>query len=288
VLAGDGSRRTVPATRPISFRHLLAHTAGFSYRMAGEEPLATLYAEAGVSDGLSEVDFSLADNVKRLARAPLRHQPGEAFTYGLSTDVLGYALERISDKALDELLRERIFEPLGMRDTSFVVPPSERDRLARVYHWSETGGLRALPDTPQGEGHLRFSPGACLASGPRYLSGGAGLVSTAADYLRFARMLAAGGRLGDVKLLEPETVREMTKNQIGSERLPGGATFGLGVALVGPPEDDRPSGSFGWQGFYHTSFWVDPEHSLVGVFLSQLRSESDASPADDFVSAAYR
>jgi CubicO group peptidase (beta-lactamase class C family) len=288
VLGEDGQRR--PLTRPIRVRDLLTHTSGLGYRMQGPPRLSEAYARAGVTDGLSESSLTAAENARRLARAPLLHQPGSAFTYGLSTDVLGYLVERASGQSLSEFLAERVFEPLGMRDTFFHVPPKWRPRLARVYAWSAGTGLRPLEDRPVESGHLIFSPGQCTSEDNRYLSGGAGLVSTARDYLRFARLLDAGGELDGVRLLSPDGVAAMTENQIGELSLPGREKFGYGVSIVDQPNDARGRGSFGWQGFYHTRFWVDPDQHLIGLFLSQQRfdAEPPGDAADDFVQAAYR
>lgn len=286
VLAPSAPNGTAPLREPVRLRHLLTHTSGLSYRMRGEEPLSTLYAQAGVTDGLVVAEFDAAENSRRLATAPLRHQPGADFTYGLSTDVLGHLVEVISGEPLPAYLRSQVFIPLGMHDTFFHVPPARQSRLARVYHWSEARGLQPLTGRVD-RGHESFSTDACVSEHQRYDSGGAGLVSTAGDYLRFAQMLAGGGSLGEVRLLRQSTVARMTQHQIGSHRLPGGDGFGFGVAVVEQPDDERSPGSFGWQGFYATHFWIDPHRSLTAVFLTQLRANDEVDVLSGFVQAAY-
>ncbi|MGH9324559.1 MAG: serine hydrolase domain-containing protein, partial [Vicinamibacteria bacterium] len=205
VLRNDGSRETLPAAGEITIRQLLTHTSGIAYRFLGNEPLATMYAEAGVSDGLIETEGTIGEGVKRIAGLPLLHQPGERWSYGLSTDVLGYLVEVVSGQSLDLFLRERIFEPLGMADTRFFLSEEEPERLAAVYSWSKSEGLRRLGDEPVIEAHLSYST-TFHYRGPRtYFSGGAGLVSTARDYFRFALMLRNGGELDGARLLKPET-----------------------------------------------------------------------------------
>ncbi len=293
VLEGDGSRDTVEAAREITIRDLLTHTSGISYNFIGLEPIATLYREAGVSDGLVETDGTIEDGVRRLAGAPLLHQPGKRWTYGLNTDVLGRVVEVASGKSLDAFLLERIFGPLGMKDTSFFPPGDQAGRMAAVYSWSETEGLRRLPDEPITEGHLTFST-TFHFRGPRtYFSGGGGLASTAPDYFRFARMLQNGGELDSVRILKPETVALMTENHIGDLDMGGDLgiepkfRFGLGLSVKMSSDEEGGRGTFGWSGFYHTLFWIDPENDLVGIFLSQLRLPEGHDVAGDFQRAIY-
>ena len=293
VLKGDGTLETVEATSEITIRHLLTHTSGITYRFVGIEPIATIYDEAGVSDGLVETEGTIADGVKRLAGLPLLHQPGERWSYGLSTDVLGRVVEVVSGQSLDVFLRERIFMPLGMKDTSFFPPEDQVGRMAAVYAWSEGEGLRRLPEEPISEGHLTYST-TFHFNGPRtYFSGGGGLASTAPDYFRFAQMLRNGGELDSVRILKPETVALMTENHVGDLDmgldlgLEPKQRFGLGLSVKTASDEEGGKGTFGWAGFYHTLFWIDPENDLIAVFLSQLRLPEGQDVAGDFRRTVY-
>jgi CubicO group peptidase (beta-lactamase class C family) len=264
----DGSSRTVPAENTMTVRHLLTHTSGLNYRFIARGPLAEYYTD--VSDGLMRTDWDLETQVQRLAAMPLTHEPGAAWTYGLSTDVLGYLVELASNQTLDAFFDERILTPLGMDDTHFFLPEEDWDRLATVYRPDGSGGLEPLSGTVE-DGSTIFSVDA-VTTGPRvYLSGGGGLVSTAGDYLRFCQMILNGGELDGARILEPETVALMTHNQIGE--LSVGLEedkFGLGFSITQQARDGIPRGVVGWGGFYGSEYWIDPEHRIVAVFMSQV------------------
>jgi CubicO group peptidase (beta-lactamase class C family) len=179
---------TVPAAREVTIHDLLTHTSGLSYGFLAGDRLGPLYREAKVCDGLAPAEGTLADNVRRLAGLPLKHQPGTAWEYGLSTDVLGRLVEVVSSQSLDEFFRERIFRPLGMTDTSFTLPPARRDRLAAPYRPGADRAVEEVADDPTRVGSLTYSAGLPF-SNKGYFSGGAGLVSTAPDYARFLQML---------------------------------------------------------------------------------------------------
>jgi len=272
----DGGRSfgRVVAQGEITIRHLLTHTSGISYRFSGVEPLTSLYAEAGISDGLVQTEGTVGQGVRRLASLPLLHEPGSGWKYGLSTDVLGHLVEVVSGRTLEEFFEESIFQPLGMKDTHFFLPEEKIPRLASVYRRAENGRLRELPEGPIQEGPVLFST-SYHYRGPRtYFSGGAGLVSTADDYFRFCQMLLNGGELEGVRLLRAETVELMTRNQVG-ELSVGEGKFGFGLSI---PTDG--SGALGWGGFFFTRFWLDPEQEIIGVFMSQLWP-NQRSPVDD-------
>jgi CubicO group peptidase (beta-lactamase class C family) len=192
-------------------------------------------------------------------------QPGEAFVYGYATDVLGCVVERASGLPLDEFVRTRIAEPLGMKDTHFFLPSGKRARLATVYASDTSGRVARAPDGPRGQGDYVDGP-------RRSFAGGAGLVSTARDYGRFLQMLLDGGVLDGVRILGPRTVDLMTTNDVGTLFSANGLGFGLGFETV-----DRfgasgmaSAGSFAWGGAYATSYRVDPQERLVIVFMMQL------------------
>jgi CubicO group peptidase (beta-lactamase class C family) len=264
-----------PVARPMEMWHLMTHTSGLTYGFMYAHPLDELYRRAGFEWGVPQ-SSDLAGLCSRLASLPLLFQPGTEWNYSMSIDVLGRVVELISGQTLGEFLRTRIFEPLGMVDTGFFVPESEVDRLAALYGAHPGTGL-AVP---------LVAAGAAVLQPPAAHLGGGGLVSTMADYLRFAAMLRRGGELDGVRLLSPRTIRYMTHNH-----LPGGVdltefgrplfsetTFdGVGFCLLGSVTIDPvvakvpgSVGDFGWGGAASTFFWVDPVEDITCVFMTQL------------------
>lgn len=272
VQPNDDGYELVDATRPITIRNLLTHTSGLSYRFLDVVPLAQLYKEAGITDGLGG-DLTLPEFVARLAAMPLAHEPGKGWTYGLSTDVLGYFVELVSGQPFAEFAKERIFEPLGMRDTSFTLPGDKRDRLAAVYRRDADGQLQRSADLiDEGPVYVRVDYPA--GEGPRLASGGGGLLSTAGDYGRFAQMILNGGELDGQRLLSRKTVELMTSDQVGRLELAAfnNTGFGLGFAVETGPSASGQLGSpgvIGWSGFFNTVFWIDPEEELIGILMMQ-------------------
>ncbi len=275
---------TVPARREITIRDLLTHTSGLTYRFFDRPGLGKLYAASGVSDGLSETPGTIADNVGRLAILPLLHQPGTAWEYSLSTDVLGRVVEVVSGRTLDEFFRERIFGPLKMEDTSFVVPEAKRRRLAALYTLGPDKLIRRVDLGPVEAGALVYSATYPTRDGSTYFSGGAGLSSTIGDYARFLQMLLNRGELEGVRLIKPETVDLMTRNQIGDLMITfpnhgDGFGFGFGVltdrgkteAFRRAAYDDVASvGTFSWGGIFNTYFWADPDRQMIGILMTQV------------------
>ncbi len=278
----------VSAYRPITIRNLLMHTSGLSYRFHNHPFAGRLYTEAGICDGLSPCDHTLADNVRRLASLPLVLQPGTAWEYSLSTDVLGRLIEVVSGKSLDAFFAERIFTPLAMHDTHFVLPDSKRGRLAALYEPGTAGALTRAGDGPTVQGTLVFSASNPYHGTAGYFSGGAGLVSTANDYARFLQMLLNRGELEGARILRPETVQAMTRDQ--TEGLPlwitaHGPNFGYGFGVVtqaGADIKKDPVGTFSWGGIYYTDFWVDPQHELIGIMLTQVYPSTNLKLRDEF------
>jgi CubicO group peptidase (beta-lactamase class C family) len=290
---GDKGYRLVKADRAITIRHLLTHTSGIIYRFSVRPHLAKLYAEAGVSDGLAETEGTIGENVKRIAKLPLLHQPGSAWEYGLSTDVLGRVVEVVSGKSLDEFFRERVFKPLRMDDTAFLVPKEKRSRLAALYTPDEEKTIRRVANGPIQAGSLIYSATYSTVDTNRYYSGGGGLASTARDYGRFLLMLLNRGELDGKRLLKPETVDQMTRNQIGDLRIPfviHGDGFGYGFGIVTGREDPASPasvGSYSWGGVFHTFFWVDPQRQLIGLVLTQLYPFSHLTLWNEFQAKVY-
>ena len=265
------------ATREMTVRDLLMHTSGLVARDT-QSPVGELYRRAGFAGADSR--FTLAEMIRRLREIPLEVDPGSQWIYGISTDLVGYLCEVLSGMPFDRYLEERILGPLGMVDTSFSVPPSKVDRLAANYAPQHGNPRFRLVDDPLNSPYAQ----------PRtYFSGSGGLVSTAADYLRFCRMLANGGQLDGVRIIGPRTLRLMTINhlpggkdlatvaQTAGETAREGVGFGLGFAvlldeavaqIIGTP------GEFYWGGAASTAFFVNPVEDLIMVFLTQLRPSS--------------
>jgi CubicO group peptidase (beta-lactamase class C family) len=279
VLAGGAADnyQVRDATREMTVRDLLMHTSGLVARDT-QSPVGELYRRAGFAGADSK--FTLAEMVRRLSEIPLEVDPGSQWIYGISTDLVGYLCEILSGLPFDRYLDERILGPLGMVDTSFSVPESNVDRFAANYAPHAGAPRYRLVDDPLSSPYTR----------PRtYFSGSGGLVSTAADYLRFCRMLANGGHLDGVRIIGPRTLRLMTINhlpggkdlatvaQTAGETAREGVGFGLGFAvlidqavaqIIGTP------GEFYWGGAASTAFFVNPVEDLIMIFLTQLRPSS--------------
>ena len=248
------------AKNQITIKHLLMHTAGFTYGW-GNKPVDERYKKLK----MSEPSATLANMAKTLSDIPLVHEPGERWTYGVSTDVLGYLVEVVSEMPFEEFLQTRLFGPLGMVDTAFSVPPEKRDKFAALYSYSKDKGLERVGKKATADDTFTFFP-----------SGGGGLVSTAADYMRFCQMLLNGGELDGVRILREKTVELM--------RYPHhDGWFGLGFSVVNDKEssdtDDKESkdtpesaGSFSWGGAAATIFWIDPQKELIGLLMTQIHN----------------
>jgi len=271
---------TAPCERPMTVRDLMRHTSGLTYGFMERTNVDAAYRKLGIGTIDESFDGTLHEMVQLLATLPLEFSPGTAWNYSVSTDVLGYLVEVLSGEPLDQYLRRHIFEPLGMRDTAFHVPPEQVDRFAACYDRGPGKKLRLQDDPPT-------SP---FLATPKLFSGGGGLVSTAADYLRFCRMLLAAGELDGVRLLGPRTIEFMTRSHLPdgkdltdlsvgsfSETPYEGTGFGLGFSVKLDPVRSGVIGSVGeyaWGGAASTIFWIDPTEDLVVIFLTQLMPSS--------------
>ena len=268
---------TVPADREMTVQDLLRHTAGLAYgEITTNAPVKDAYAKAGLYlTGVRDYDardLTPAEEVERLGKAPLAHQPGTVWEYSLAVDLLGRVVEAASDKRLADFLDERVFKPLKMQDTAFWVPAAKMGRVAQPLATDLASGqpIKVID----------------IAKEPKNDSGGAGGVSTAADYLRFSQMLLNGGQLDGARVLSRTTVALMTSDHLGTriaapitpgELLLGtpGYTFGLGFAVrqaggvAGVPGSP---GEFMWAGYAGTYFWADPKEEVVGIYMSQAPS----------------
>jgi CubicO group peptidase (beta-lactamase class C family) len=250
----------VPAVREMTIQDLLRHTSGLPYGSRGETPVHKLYPSgSGATRQMTATEF-----IDRLAQAPLLHQPGTTWEYGFSSDVLGRVVEVITGKTLGQVLDDRVFRPLKMSDTAFVVPKDKQGRIAQ--------GLATDPDTREPV----TLPDVTVA--PKFECGGACAVSTAGDYVRFAQMLLNRGTLDGVRVLAPKTVEYMTADHLGTGIVNGitnpgaGYGFGLGFAVRrenGIADVAGSAGDYHWAGAFGTSFWVDPREQLVVVAMTQ-------------------
>ena len=239
----------------MSVRDLFRHTSGLTYGFFGNTPVDNMYRARSVFDW----EGSLQDMIDKLSEIPLLYQPKTKWHYSVSTDVLGYLVQKISGQSLDKFFRTRIFKPLKMKDTAFNVPAKKVKRFSVCYGPNLTGGLRVVDD-PAKSRYLKK---------PSLFSGGGGLVSTARDYMRFCQMLLNKGQLDGKRLLRPETVEMMTTNQLpDSVRRGKDGGFGLGFS-VRLKDGKFPKGEYGWGGAASTHFWISPKDELIVIALSQ-------------------
>jgi len=275
----DSTFISIPAKTQITIRQLLNHTSGIGYSFSHER-LRPLYQKAGIPDGLNTTNAILGDKIEALAKMPLLHEPGEQYTYGLNSDVLGYLIEVISGKSLYEFFSERIFQPLKMNSTSFYLNNDDGSRLVSLYEQDDNGGLRQSTDKDY------YYP---LEGGKSYYSGGAGLLSTALDYGKFLQMLVNKGHYNGHQLLSRKTIEIMTKNQVG--KLLNGESFGLGFGITTEVNSATTLSSvnnFWWGGYFSTSYWIDPVEDLVAVFMTQMFPAPHGEIHNKFQVLAYQ
>ena len=281
--AGSGVRY-VTQVRPISIRDLLTHTAGLSYGFDENVYIDELYREQVYTLREAQPNLTLEEFVEVIAKLPLAHQPGSAFRYSFATDVLGLLVQVIAGMPFAEFLRQRIFEPLGMNDTSFSVPAEQIGRFAANHGPDAEHGL-VVTDAPATSDYAR----------PTHLpSGGGGLVSSTSDYLRFAQMLLNQGELDGVRLLGRKTVELMTANHLPAGVHPFDDTcsgFGLGVSVLLDLAQSQSLGSvgtYGWGGAANTNFWIDPREQLIGILMLQFMPSDTYPVSPDFRTLVYQ
>ena len=273
VLSGLGylGKQYLPQDPPMSIHHLLTHTAGLSYGFFLDTPIDEMYRNSIFRSETA----TLEEKITGMAELPLRFQPGSAWNYSIATDVCGYLVQVLADMPFEDYLEEKIFRPLGMIDTAFHVSANSLDRFAKLYQFMpQTGGFREYKGAPNIPFHDYTKP----AMAP---SGGGGLVSTTADYWRFAKALLNRGQLDDARIIGRKTLEFMTRNHIKPELLPlaiglnkiPGRGFGLGFDVVLDAAQTgvlNSDGNYGWSGAAATNFWVDPQEKLVGIIMTQL------------------
>jgi len=283
--SGKRTYYTIPADHPITIRDLFRHTSGLDYAGPKDEDGEPAYKKLGVEGGNGWVSFDLAEAVRRLATAPLNHQPGTTFHYGMSIDVLGRVVEVVASKPLDQFFEERIFHPLGMNDTAFFVPEEKWSRLAVLYTPKKGGGIERSTAAAQ-ENYKKK---------PTLLLGGAGTVSTLDDYARFVTMLLNGGELDGVRILGRKSVELMRSDHLGTLPRVGGMPaegygFGLTFAVnLGPGKSATvgSEGEYNWGGAAGTSFWIDPKEHMIGVFLVNVLPSNEVTAGGQFKRMAY-
>ena len=282
----SGDVSIVDADGPITIFHLLTHTSGISYGLE-REYVGEAYQKAEVGGGLAMQEGTLAQAMKRLAGVPLVHQPGDRWTYGFSTDLLGYLVEVLSGQTLESFFEDHVLGPLEMNDTHFYLPASKVDRFAALYGYLPEEGLTRHPDELLDIGGLKFSPHHPYAGPKTYFSGGGGLNSTIQNYARLLQMLLNDGELDGVRLLSRKTVELMTADHL-SERNGG---FGLGFSVMRDVVNSGRLGSpgaYGWGSAFYGTYFVDPEERLVAIALGQLLPAVGVDLLERFPNLVYQ
>lgn len=260
--AADTTYTSEPAKREITFRDLLTHSSGLDYAGIGSDKMKAIYAKAGVPSGLGDNGTTLLQAITKLGTLPLIHNPGEKFTYGLNTDVLGCLIEVISGETLDAYFSKHIFIPLGMKDTYFNVPADKGSRLPTVYTENEQNKI--IPWSPTFRG---INPNYPLVK-KTFFSGGAGLSSTAFDYAIFLQCILNGGKYNGQQIIGRRTAELMI-----SPNFPmGDDSYGLGFQITGERTANRKmrnKGSFSWGGYYGTTYWADPKEKMIVLIMTQ-------------------
>ncbi|MDR9418597.1 serine hydrolase domain-containing protein [Gracilimonas sp.] len=278
-----GNYETRPADREITIHDLLTHTSGVAYGFTNST-FSRIFTEAGVPDLGTEDSVFIEETMAVLADLPLAHDPGEQFTYGLNTDVLGRVVEVASGFSLAEYFETHIFEPLNLEDIGFYHPGRTGD-LTRLYTIQDSS-LVPYPEDDYG----LITPNFPVSGAMTYYSGGAGLTSSTADYHTFLSALHNGGAWNGVRILEEETVDLMSSNQIGELDLDGNK-FGYGLMITteeGYEAGKRSAGSLSWGGAFQSTYWMDPEYDMVVILMTQvLPSMGQAEFYDDFERAVY-
>lgn len=270
-----------PVKTPVTIRHLLTHTSGIGYGVIdSDERFKLIFHKAGIVDAFTSENVKLADNIKKLAKMPLHHQPGENYTYSEGLDVLGYFIEIVSGMPFDKFLQTHIFDPLGMNDTRFYQPDDKASRLVAVQQ-KVNGKWERFPDT-------FYKTDYPIEGAKTYFAGGAGLSSTTKDYANFLQMYLNGGEYNGIRLLSRKTVDVILSNQIGDiwgEK--SDTKYGLAFGLLtenGQNKGGRGSaGTFDWGGYFNTQYFADPKEQVIGLIFKQTQG-----PVNDVTGWKFR
>jgi len=279
----------VDAKRPITIFNLLTHTSGLTYQWNAR--LGKAYRDANVGSGLKQQEGTIGEGVKRLAALPLLFQPGDDWEYSLADDVLGRFVEAASGLPFDKFLQERLFQPLGMKDTFFFAPEEKISRLATAYAYDDKKGLHPILDNQVvgGDGGFQYTADYPYRGPHTYFSGGGGLCSTAEDYYRFCQMMLNGGELNGARILSRKSVELMSQNHVYGK--PDGNHYGLGFGTNSESQqltELGTVGSYNWGGFYYTSFVIDPKEDLIAIFMGQINPAGDLNLASKAIALAYQ
>ena len=264
-----------PARREITIRDLLTHTSGLGYGVIdGDARFRKIYAKAGVTDLFTTEAMTIGESVRRLAKLPLHHHPGEKYTYGEGLDVLGRFIEVVSGQPFDVFLRTRLFGPLGMKDTGFYLPPEKAGRLVSVQK-PENGKWVRYPVT-------FYDPEYPVKGAKSFFSGGAGLCSTARDYATFLQMYLNGGELNGVRILSRTTVDVIMAEQVapglwGGDQRHYGLAFGVLDAKGAQRGGEGSAGTFDWGGYFNTQYFADPKEKTIGILMKQTQGGNDST-----------
>ena len=278
----DSSYTSEPAKREITIRQLFTHTSGIGYAGIGTKEMKAIYAKAGVPSGVGNSKDVISEKIKILGKQPLMHEPGEKFTYGLNLDVMGYLVEIWSGMPFDKFLKQRLFDPLGMKDTYFYLPKEKQSRLVKLYE--EKAGV-VQKRTMSVEGDPNYP---CLEG--TYFSGGAGLSGTIEDYAKFLQMVMNGGTFNGKRVLGKKTVELILTNQIG-DKVSETTQFGLGFSLETPKTDymtPATIGTFTWGGMFNTNYWADPKEKLVALIYTQIYPTINGRILDKYKALVYQ
>ncbi len=267
----DTSYTTAAATGEITIRHLLSHMSGLGYGMIdSDERMKMIYQKAHITDAFTTENITIAENVKKLAKLPLHHNPGEKFTYSEGLDVLGYFIEIVSGMPFDQYLRKHLFDPLGMNDTWFYLPAGKASRLVSVQQKNENGVWSRYPST-------FYDPDYPVKGARSFFSGGAGLSSTAKDYATFLQMYLNGGELNGVRILSRTTVSTILSNQTGNAFGGPEKCFGLAFSLITQKGEELGgqgnAGTFEWGGYFNTQYFADPKEKIIGILMKQTQGK---------------
>lgn len=265
----DSSYTTKPAKNQITICHLLTHTSGIGYGLIdGDDRFKKIFQKAGITDAFTSEPITIGESVKKLAKLPLHHEPGENWTYSEGLDVLGYFIEVVSGMPFDRFLRTRLFDPLGMNDTWFYLPDNKKSRLVSVQEkvdgeWKKYAGSFYDADYP-------------VKGAKTFFSGGGGLSSTAKDYASFLQMYLNNGELNGTRILSRKTVEIIMANQIG-DIWKGKTSHGLAFELVNQKGQDAgglgSAGTFNWGGYFNTQYFADPKEKLIGIIMKQTQGD---------------
>ena len=275
VLAGfkyaDTTFTTKPSTKEITIRHLLTHTSGIGYGVIdGNEQMKMIYGKAGIVDLYTTKDVKISDNIKKLAKLPLHHEPGAKFTYSEGLDVLGYLIEIVSGMPFDQFLHSRLFAPMGMTNTGFYLDENQGKKLVTI-HRKVNNQWESFPTT-------FYDPNYPKTGAKTFFSGGAGLSSTAEDYAKFLQMYLNGGSYNGIQFLSSTTIQTIMSNQVGDLLGNGGKDYGLAFGLVdsnGVAQGGIGSlGTFDWGGYFNTQYFADPVTKTIGILMKQTQGNT--------------